>query len=64
MDWVLELRTQLNIPHDLAAIGIPDDNLKLIGEMATKDPSAGGNPIQFTAAQYHDIVEKAVRGDL
>ncbi len=64
LDWVLDLRSQLNIPHDLAAIGIPDDNLEMIAEMATKDPSAGGNPIQFSAAQYHDIVAKAVRGDL
>ena len=64
MDWVLELRQQLNIPHKLADIGIPDDNLETIAEMATKDPSAGGNPIQFTAAQYHDIVKRAQSGNL
>jgi len=64
MQWVLDLREQLNIPHQLKDIGIPDDNLQMIAEMAIKDPSAGGNPIQFTVAQYLEIVTKAQRGDL
>ena len=64
LDWVLELREKLNIPHKLEDIGIPADNLEMIAEMATKDPSAGGNPIQFTVAQYLEIVTKAQRGDL
>jgi len=64
LDWVLELRQQLNIPHKLEDIGIPADNLETIAEMATKDPSAGGNPIQFTPAQYHDIVKRAQSGNL
>lgn len=64
MQWVLDLRQQLNIPHKLEDIGIPADNLEMIAEMATKDPSAGGNPIQFTVEQYHQIVARAQRGDL
>jgi alcohol dehydrogenase class IV len=64
LQWVLDLRGQLNIPHKLADIGIPDDNLQMIAEMAVKDPSAGGNPIQFSVAQYKDIVTRAQRGDL
>jgi len=64
MQWVLDLREKLNIPHQLADIGIPGDNLQMIAEMAIKDPSAGGNPIQFTVPQYLEIVTKAQRGDL
>ena len=32
--------------------------------MATKDPSAGGNPIQFTEKQYKALAKKCVTGDL
>ncbi len=64
MQWVLDLREKLNIPHKLEDIGIPSDQLQMIAEMAVKDPSAGGNPIQFTVEQYHEIVAKAQRGDL
>lgn len=64
LQWVLDFREKLNIPHKLEDIGIPGDQLDLIAEMAVKDPSAGGNPIQFTVAQYRDIVGRAQRGDL
>ncbi|HFC05317.1 MAG TPA: iron-containing alcohol dehydrogenase [Rhizobiales bacterium] len=64
MQWVLDLREKLNIPHKLADIGIPGDNLQTIAEMAVKDPSAGGNPIQFTVPQYLEIVTNAQKGEL
>jgi hypothetical protein len=32
--------------------------------MAEVDPSAGTNPIAFTAAQYSQLFEKALRGTL
>jgi hypothetical protein len=32
--------------------------------MAIKDPSAGGNPIQLTEAQYRALAAKCVRGEL
>ena len=32
--------------------------------MACEDPSAGGNPIAFSSAQYRQIFLRAVTGDL
>jgi alcohol dehydrogenase class IV len=62
LDWVLELREQVDIPHQLAAIGIPDNECARIGAMAVEDPSASGNPIPFTAQQYADLCKRAVVG--
>lgn len=64
MDSVLALRSQLGIPHDLATIGIDESQAERVGEMATRDPSAAGNPIAFSAKQYSDIFLDAVRGNL
>ncbi len=64
LEWVLDMRASLNIPEKLADIGIDTGKLEMIGEMAVKDPSAGGNPIQFSADQYSAILEKAITGKL
>jgi len=32
--------------------------------MATEDPSAGGNPIRFSAAQYSELCGRAIRGEI
>ncbi len=64
MQWVLALRDQIGIPNALAAIIPEDTRFAEIGEMAVVDPSASTNPIQFTAAEYAEIVAKAYRGEL
>lgn len=62
--WVLELRRRLGIAGDLKALGIDASRADEIGEMASRDPSAGGNPIPVNAAQLSAIFRKAVAGDL
>jgi alcohol dehydrogenase class IV len=62
--WLLEFRAALKIPNTLAEIGITADDSEKIGELATQDPSAAGNPIQYTAAQYTAIFTSAVKGNL
>ena len=64
LDWVLALRRDVGIPHDLAALDIGEDRLEEIGAMAVADPSAGTNPISFSAADYTRIATRAVRGNL
>jgi alcohol dehydrogenase class IV len=63
LDWVLELRRQVDIPDDLAAIGIDASQQDRVGQMAVADPSAQGNPIHLSAEQYGRIFLSAVRGD-
>ena len=64
LDWVLEFRKRLKIPHTLAEIGVTLDNPEVIGREAAVDPSAGGNPIPTDAATYARLFRSAVKGDL
>ncbi len=62
--WILALRKEIGIPHALKDIGIDTKRLDEVAAMAVKDPSAGGNPIQFSEKQYKSLARKCVTGDL
>ena len=64
LKWILALRKEIGIPHALKDIGIDTKRLNEVAAMAIKDPSAGGNPIQFTEKQYKALAKKCVTGDL
>ncbi len=64
LDWILDLRQQVGIAHALADIGVDDRRAEQIGVMAVADPSAGGNPIRFSAQQYTNIFINALKGIL
>jgi alcohol dehydrogenase class IV len=64
LDWVLEFRRRLKIPHTLAEIGVTLDNPEVIGREAAVDPSAGGNPLPTDAETYARLFRSAVKGDL
>jgi alcohol dehydrogenase class IV len=64
LKWILALRQEIGIPHKLADIGIDTKRLDEVAKMAIKDPSAGGNPIQFSEKQYKALAKKCVTGDL
>jgi alcohol dehydrogenase class IV len=64
LDWVLEFRARLGIPHSLGEVGVTLVNPEVIGREAAIDPSAGGNPIPVDAPTFERIFRSAVRGDL
>jgi alcohol dehydrogenase class IV len=64
LQWVMDLREEIKIPHTLADLGIDDAQASLIGDMAAVDPSAGTNPIAFDASQYRELFLKAQKGSL
>jgi alcohol dehydrogenase len=64
LSWVLGLRKEIGIPHALKDIGIDSKRLDEVAEMAIRDPSAGGNPVPFTQAQYKSLARKCVMGAL
>lgn len=64
LEWVLTLRQEIGIPNDLAVLGIDDGQVDRIGRMAVEDPSAGTNPIQFSADEYTALVSRAIEGRL
>ncbi len=60
LHWILQLRKTLQIPGDLQSIDISVEKSKLIGKMASQDPSAAGNPVVLSAEQYSTLFETAV----
>ena len=64
MNWILALRAEINVPHTLDGIIDADRLPETIGAMAVADPSAGSNPISFSALQYRQILLAALNGEL
>ena len=64
LNWVLQLREQVGIPHSLAEIDIVASEAEKIGAMAVQDPSASGNPVQLSDKEYSALFIRAVQGDL
>jgi alcohol dehydrogenase len=62
LDWVLELRRTLDVPHTLAGLGVDDAKIDIMSEMAPKDPTAGGNPIPIDATSCRRLYEAAMTG--
>jgi alcohol dehydrogenase class IV len=62
IDWVLDLRRRIGIPHTLAEIGVGDDIIAEAAPMAERDPSTGGNPVPMTAKDYAALYERAIAG--
>ena len=64
LQWVLDFRRRLRIPHSLAEIGVTLSNPDTIGHEASLDPAASGNPLPTDAATYARLFRSAVKGDL
>jgi len=62
MQWVLQLREELSIPHSLAALDVGPNDIERIAAMAEADPSAGGNPLPFDSAAARQVLEAALEG--
>ena len=62
LEWVLDVRSDIGIPHAMSDIGVDEALLERIGEMAVEDPSAAGNPVSFSAEQYAQICRQAIHG--
>jgi hypothetical protein len=64
MNWVLSMREDIGIHHQLSAIIPEDSRLSEIGEMAVVDPTAVTNPILHDAVTYTGIAQNAYDGNL
>ena len=65
LEWILELRNNLNIPHRLSEImdcsNIDLDELSL---MAYEDPSTSGNPKKISKKDLKEIYKNSISGEL
>ncbi|WP_429394455.1 iron-containing alcohol dehydrogenase [Pseudomonas laurylsulfatiphila] len=65
LDWVLELRQRLGIPHSLEEIGLDAKAADWVGEQALADISSSDtNACVLSAADYSQIFRNAVKGVL
>ncbi|MGA2023177.1 MAG: iron-containing alcohol dehydrogenase [Steroidobacteraceae bacterium] len=64
LNWVMQLREELDIPHSLADIGVSTDMAEIIGREAAIDPSAASNPLPLDATSLERIFRAAVEGRL
>ena len=65
LNWVLELRNNLNIPHKLSeVIENSDFDLDKLSKMAFNDPSTGGNPKKLTLDDMKIMYQHSMSGEL
>ena len=64
MDWSLELRRQIGIPHTLAELGVKESHLDKFAEMAAVDPTASGNPVKAGVPEMRKMYDAALAGRL
>jgi alcohol dehydrogenase class IV len=64
LDFVLELREQIGVPHTLAGLNVDDAKVDTVVEMAPKDPTAGGNPVPLDKRAARTIFNRALAGRL
>jgi alcohol dehydrogenase len=62
LDWVLELRAEIGIPHTLGELGVGGDRLDELSRMAAEDPTASGNPLKVGPAELRRLYERALAG--
>jgi alcohol dehydrogenase class IV len=64
LDWVLELRRQLGIPHTLQELGLPLESLPELAAQAYLDPTAATNPISLNSENCLSMLQAAWHGRL
>ena len=65
INWVLDLRKKLNMPHKLSeVIDEKDFDLNRLSKMALVDPSTGGNPKKLTVEDMKIMYKHSISGEL
>ncbi len=64
LEWILDLRQGIGIPHTLAEIGVLEEHIKTLAPMAEKDPSGTTNPVPLTKENLGTLFQKAICGQL
>jgi len=64
LDWVMELREEIGIPHALAELNVDDSKLDKMVEDAVADPTAPTNPVHLDAVSARRLYRQALEGRL
>jgi len=65
LNWILDLRNKLNIPHALSdVIQIKDEEINELSQMALEDPSTATNPSILSKEDFKKLYEHSLEGKL
>ena len=59
-EFVMSLRSQLNVPDKLGDLGVSSDAIPTMAKMAPLDPTAGGNPIELSEMAAATLFERLI----
>ncbi len=62
VEWVLDLREAIGIPHTLAALGVKEEHAAAFAKMAEADPSTPSNPRAVAAPEFEQLYRNAISG--
>ncbi|MGM0701842.1 MAG: iron-containing alcohol dehydrogenase [Pseudomonadota bacterium] len=58
--FVQSLNDQLGIPRRLSEIGVAAERIDELAEMAIRDPSCGGNPVELTRENLKELFQRCL----
>jgi alcohol dehydrogenase len=64
LDWLLQLRAEIGVPHTLSGLNIDGGKVDQILDMSVKDPTTGGNPVALNKRSVRTIFTRALEGRL
>jgi alcohol dehydrogenase class IV len=64
LEWVLELRKTIGIPHTLTDIGVKPEHAAAFAPQAFADLCTGGNPVKIDTPQFEKLYMNCIRGVL
>jgi alcohol dehydrogenase class IV len=64
LEWVLELRRRIGIPHTLAELGVRPEHAASLAPRALADPSTGTNPMPMTEQDFEQLYRNCISGRL
>jgi len=64
MNWILELRIKLSIPHTLKELINDESQIKKMSIMAKEDPSTAGNPVKLEVSDFEELYRNSFHGTL
>ena len=62
LDWVIDLRKLLKIPHTLKDLIHEDSKLEIMSEMALNNPSTASNPIKLEKNDFLNLYKNSFNG--
>jgi len=58
--YVGEINSILGIPTNLTELGVDNPDVDVLAAAALNDPSVGGNPVELTLENLHELIEKCI----